>query len=564
MSFLGRALATVLLALALPASASAHAGLLATDPSASKTLPGPPTRVSLRYSEAVEPRFATIAVVNADGKIVTAGNPKRDPTDVQTLVVPLQRTPQGWYLVYWRVISADGHPVRGAFTFAVGPTPGIAPQFQLPSLSETAATSELVAVRSVTFAGLLAAVGLLVFRLLIARRALRHRVVSQAFVAAAVATLLALPVWLLLATAQFSNRSATDIGALAPLIDASSFGRSLIAQWIITTLLLIAGCVAIRIDRPDRTQRSFAELGAMLGALACAAAAVVMLGLTGHAAQTSPSGLTLSLDAVHVAAAAIWLGGLLGLFLTVIRHRGALAAIVPRFSRVALACVIAIVASGTAASVVHLPTLPSLWETSYGQALLLKIALLALALVGAAVNLLIVKPRIAAAADRGAMDLHQSATGLLRRTVSADLVLGAAILTAAALLTSLPPPSQALAKASGAAARIGPGKADRVVRRNGYELRVGVSPNRAALPNTFTLGLTRAAKPVVGAQVIARFDMLDMQMTQQSYTLAETAPGTYSRSTPALVMVGHWGLSYEITPRGGTTFTVVVVDRAEG
>ena len=69
---------------------------------------------------------------------------------------------------------------------------------------------------------------------------------------------------------------------------------------------------------------------------------------------------------------------------------------------------------------------------------------------------------------------------------------------------------------------------------------------------------------MTGATVIARFDMLDMDMQEQAYTLTEGPPGTYSRTTPALVMVGHWGLSFEVTPQGVAPFTVVIEDKAEG
>ena len=100
----------------------------------------PPRQVALTYSEAVEPRFAIVSVTNAAGAQETTGRPARSPADADTLVVPLKKLAEGWYLVYWRVISVDGHPVRGAFTFAVGPNPGPAPQFVIPSISETAAT----------------------------------------------------------------------------------------------------------------------------------------------------------------------------------------------------------------------------------------------------------------------------------------------------------------------------------------------------------------------------------------------------------------------------------------
>ena len=114
----------VALGLALPAVAGAHASLLRTTPSASVVTNGPPAQVTLTYSESIEPRFSIVSVTDVNGHQVTSGPPAREPGSPQTLVVPLRKIPPGWYLVLWRVISADGHPVRGAFTFAVGPSPG--------------------------------------------------------------------------------------------------------------------------------------------------------------------------------------------------------------------------------------------------------------------------------------------------------------------------------------------------------------------------------------------------------------------------------------------------------
>src|SRR4051794_39966650 len=125
-------LAAVAAGLVLPASAWAHAALLKTAPSASVVLNAPPPRVRLTYSEAVEPRFAIVSVTDVLGNQETTGPPVRAADDPDTLEVPVKRVREGWYLVFWRVISADGHPVRGAFTFAVGPNPGPAPQFAIP------------------------------------------------------------------------------------------------------------------------------------------------------------------------------------------------------------------------------------------------------------------------------------------------------------------------------------------------------------------------------------------------------------------------------------------------
>ena len=115
------ALAGLAIALALPAAASAHAYLTSTVPTPSGILNAPPPDVRLTFDEAVEPRFAIISVTNARGDQETTAPVHRSPPNPDTLVVPLKpHLPTGWYLIYWRAISVDGHPVQGGFTFAVG------------------------------------------------------------------------------------------------------------------------------------------------------------------------------------------------------------------------------------------------------------------------------------------------------------------------------------------------------------------------------------------------------------------------------------------------------------
>src|SRR5206468_7181293 len=164
-------------------------------------------------------------------------------------------------------------------------------------------------------------------------------------------------------------------------------------------------------------------------------------------------------------------------------------------------------------------------------------------LVLAGVNLARTKPRLQAG--------DASAPLLLRRLVQGEIVFVAAALFAAAVLSSLAPPSSALAKLENVAARVGPGPVATTVSKSPYKVRVRVTPNRAAVPNAFSLALTRDGKPVPGAEVITKFDMLDMEMGEQSYRLREERPGVFSKSAPALVMVGHWGLQFEVTPPRG-------------
>src|SRR4051812_46505070 len=113
-------LATIVavLVVVVPAgTASAHAELEASSPADGSILQKAPTSVSLQFSESVSVRTDGVRVVDANGGRVDRSKAKDSGTRV---TVPLGKLAKGSYLASWRVISADGHPVRGAFTFSVG------------------------------------------------------------------------------------------------------------------------------------------------------------------------------------------------------------------------------------------------------------------------------------------------------------------------------------------------------------------------------------------------------------------------------------------------------------
>ncbi len=572
-------LAAALVTLLAPGGASAHAYLVHTVPAASGVLDSTPHTVSLTFDEAVEPRFAIVSVTDASGTQRATGAVSRSPANPDTLVVPVGRLPEGWYLVYWRAISVDGHPVQGAFTFAVGPNPGPAPQFPVPRVSATAVTTQLLIARWVMFASIMSAIGLLVLRLLIARTVIRRvpgstlRALTRAVIVAGVIGLIAIPVYLDFAIANDSLRSVFDLGALVPLFRVTAFGRGYVDLELCFALFCVAGAVALWVDRPDREQRSIAELAATTGTLLAALGVLIIPGAVGHAGQTSPRGLSMFLDAVHLVAGSIWLGGLVGLLVLWLSLRGprpsgsptrvaVLAVVVPRFSSVAFVSVLVLLATGTGATIIHMPAVNALWDTGYGRAILVKILLLALALVLAAGNLLRTKPGLMAPRDEP--ERGESASRLLSRLAGGETVLVGGAVFVAVLLSSLAPPPPSFALQNSAVAKVGPGRVARTVQRAGYTLQVLVSPNKAAAPDAFALRITRGGRPVRGANVTLAFNHLEMQMPQQEYQLKEVSPGVYSRSAPALVMVGKWGLSFQITPPGSAPFTALIVDQANG
>ena len=296
---------------------------------------------------------------------------------------------------------------------------------------------------------------------------------------------------------------------------------------------------------------------------------LVVPGLSGHAGQTSPAALALALDWTHLAAGSVWIGGLIAVTLTAARTPAearlrVLGGAVPRFSIVALVSVVVLIASGTGASILHLPTLASLWQTSYGKAILVKVAILVITILVASVNNRRSVPRLKSALTRDDAVGGSTAIGLLRRTVGVEIVLVLGIILAAMVLTSLPPPAKALAEVGAIDAHVGPGAVTTVVNHGSYRATITIAPNKAAAPNKFELQLTDHGTPVQGATVIQRFLMLDMEMGTQSYVMREASPGVYRLVRPALVMVGHWGLQFQIAPKGAPPFVITLEDHAEG
>ncbi len=566
--------AIAVVGLALPSAASAHAYLIKTVPAASGVLNAPAPNVQLTYDEAVEPRFAIISVTDAAGRQETTASPRRSPANPDTLVVPLRpHLPEGWYLIYWRAISVDGHPVQGAFTYAVGPSPGPAPQFQVPSISATATTPQLLITRWLMFVSVMASIGLFALRMLIARPAVRGadgiplRAVTVAFIIASVVGLIAIPVYLDFSVANDTLRSVFDLGTLVPLFRATAFGRAIVDLELCFALFCVATWIAVWVDRPERDRRSVSELSAITGAVLAGAAVLVVPGAAGHAAQTSPRGLTLALDWLHLLAGSVWLGGLIGLLALWAaapprRRVAALSVVVPRFSNVALVSVVVLAGTGIGEAIEHMPAVNALWKTGFGVAILVKAGLLCLAMVIASGNLLRSKPSLVAA--RTHPDVGPPAARLLRGLVSGEVVVVAGVVFAAALLSSLAPPPPAFALQNSALAQVGPGRVAASVNRAGYQLQVLVSPNKAAAPDSFALRITKGGKPVRGADVTLTFNHTEMQMPQQEYQLTETRPGIYARAAPALVMVGKWALSFQVTPKGGPPFTALILDQANG
>lgn len=416
----------ILLALLLPAGAAAHASLSTAEPGYRERLPDAPERVVLRFSQVIQPLPDGVVVRDEDGRIVSGR--ARLGRDRRSLVVDLPPLGRGAYAVRWQTLSvSDGHIISGLYTFGVraeAPPPTEAVGARGPTTVERV-------VRWLAYVGLAVLAGGLAFRLLALPRTLPERIDQAFFALVGVATLVVVDagVAALLLRADAALQLPLDrflYADLSPFAEGTRFGIA----WVWMTL---GGAVVGGLLTLGWVRRSRAPLWP---ALALALALGAGFSLSGHSAsEPNSSALSVTADWVHVAAASVWIGGLVALAVLgwrlerPARHRAFL-----RFSRMAAALVGVVVAAGVYLGFLRLPELSALWSSAYGRVLLVKVALVCLALAWGAAHHFLVRPRL----ERGV----EPAGGRVGRSLVGESLVGVAVLLVAALLVNTAPPEE--------------------------------------------------------------------------------------------------------------------------
>lgn len=417
----------------VPAPASAHAVLVASDPADGAELDTSPAAVVLTFDEPVQLIDGTAQVLSGTGARVDAGGAH---TRDATLTIPLKPDlPRGGYTVTWRVLSADAHLVSGSIAFGVR-------QSAHPvgsSTTPTAATGPLDLVsQAAVGVGYLG--GILLFGVLAAATFLwpatlaRRR--TRVMLGAGWWALLAATVVQLLLEGPRARESGwagtLTLDGLGQTL-GSSVGAALAARLALLALVPVARALPTR-----------ARAGA---ALALGAGVLVTIALTGHAAAGDDVPLAAAAAWLHLAAMAVWIGGLLLLFGAVlpgIRTDDDLAAArLPRWSVVAFTAVVVLVVTGEYQAWRQVQPPAALWSTAYGLTLLVKLGLVVLVLAAAAAGQRMIARR---RTSRGAGSGSAVAPGAdparrLRRTVAVELAIVSLVVAATTVLTALPPAS---------------------------------------------------------------------------------------------------------------------------
>ncbi|MEU3499366.1 copper resistance protein CopC [Streptomyces hundungensis] len=363
------------------APASAHAALTSSDPKDGAVVATAPAQVALTFSEGVALDANSIRVLDPTGKRSdTAELVNLCSGDVVKYGVRLRTgIPNGTYTVAWQAISADSHPVSGAFTFSIG-----APSATTAVLPTQEVGGGLVGAlygiaRYAAYGGFVLLVGGAAFVLVCWRRGAGvgpvQRVVVGGWLTMTAATL----AMLLLRTPYTGSGNlsdAFDLNGLRAVLETKP-GAALISR------LLLLGAAALFVSvlfgayakREDEAEKQDLTFGLAIGGTVVAAGLAATWALAEHASTGLQPGVAMPVDVLHLLAVAAWLGGLVTLLVVLYRAPGIERAAVLRFSRVAFWSVAVLAATGVYQSWRQVGTWSALVDTTYGQLLLVKVAL---------------------------------------------------------------------------------------------------------------------------------------------------------------------------------------------
>ncbi len=602
----------------LPLPALAHSVIEGSLPPANASLESPPQDLVLRFSEPVDASFSSITVFDRDGRQVSAR--PIFARDGRQVTVPLAKLDRGVYTVRWRVLSAvDGHTTTGFYAFAVGVA--IAQDGEL-AVAAASPSPTVVAFRWTGLVASILLAGIAFFqtgilwpslerfpaseaiRLLTrAERALRMMTVFGAWILLVSLggelvlqsmILLDAPLGALLATgALWGLLGTTRAGwgvlarasmALVLLLPLSPPGRILKVAALIW-FLIVGGTTAVlgglsAFSGPHvallllvaSVYGLFSVMTALIVpqigdvhvpafrwvAPVCGALLLAGITLTSHAVGSGP--IAVIADWLHLAAAALWIGGL-GAFVTILRltpptDRAALArGLVSRVSTVAGIGLGVLALTGVYSAWLHLPSLQAFLVTLYGRTLLVKL-LLFLPLVGlGAFNRFVMRPRLTKASVPRSIG---PAVGRFVRIVGTELTLGGAILLAVAVLTIVPPARVSM-PAPSQRALIFVGMVDDLT------VRVSVTP---ALPGwnriEVAVGNPRGQSLTRESRILLRVTKLDEALDRVTIPLSLRRGDAYLLEGGYIGLPGFWEVDVVIRQRGRpdvmTSFPVRIGD----
>lgn len=367
----GAAIASTALALAfIPGIASAHAILESSSPASSVLLASSPKEIRLDFDEQVEATLGDVRVYDSEQREVSKSNTVRSASDASVVTAKVPTLKNGVYVVVWRVVSADGHPVTGAFPFEIGTkSMGTSAALLEEVLNRTETTSSLgnpmSFFRLLGFLGLILLIGCvsLLWRspLLGDSRVRKTMQYSSVFVAVSSLGLLLM---------QGPYTAGKSWGSL---FDSVMIGDVLqtrlgLALFVRTICALAWGVIAL-------TASASVSRRWRIGVIATAVITITTYAASGHQSAGTLPGIFVPLDMVHLAAISTWVGALL--VLAVIHRDNDVEIEAKRFSRMATWSMPVVVVTGVVQGLHLMGGISTITQSSFGKLLLAKTLLVA-------------------------------------------------------------------------------------------------------------------------------------------------------------------------------------------
>jgi copper transport protein len=376
--------------------ALAHARLESTSPPDGSIVAKAPATVSATFDESVGVSADSLRVYAPNGQRADAGDTTHGRLPQQITVGLLPGLGTGTYTVGWHVISADSHPVQGAFTFSVGAPSAsvVTPASFQPPASHLVSFSFGV-VRWLAYCCFALLIGAVAFVICCwpagASRPGMLRLTMGAWGGLAAATLAAILLQGVYGASQSLSHVFWPDVLHATLY--SGYGRALGARLLLVVAALFTLSITLS-SLPAGGQRARSMAATIWAALTIGLAST--WAVADHAGTGIQVPLAVPSDIIHLTAIAIWIGGLVTLVTLVLRHPNSsgdarkaerrryqaataeAARAVSRFSPIALGCVVAIVATGTYQAWRGVGSWGALLGTTYGHLLLVKIVAMGL------------------------------------------------------------------------------------------------------------------------------------------------------------------------------------------
>jgi copper transport protein len=515
-------------AASLPHRATAPARRQSSVPDDGADLQQSPSTVTITFGEAPDPKLSSIQVISTSGQQFQGPTTAVPGNPLELQVALTRQLPTGVYTVNWRTFShVDGHVAGGAFAFGVRANPsGV--NLQPTAIAAPPGPSALdITGRALLYVGLVVLVGGAVIAVAVLPRLPRP-------------VLRTLPAgWALAAagTAAVVVSQARNAGAGWGQIFSTSIGTALVER---TIPVAIAG-MALLLCLGARDLRRRIAVAAVGVAAAWAMLADVM---NSHAAAGSDVAVNMALQWAHIAAGAVWLGGLFALLLGIRSLEGEeRGRAVRRFSLAAGVCIVAVAATGTIRAVVEIGSWGSVLTTTFGALVVVKACLLvALAGLGA-VNRFRNVPRASRVVSG------------LQRVASVEVIVAVGVLAVAAALVNEEPPASIRALAAKNAPQ------QLVLTASDYgtsvRMRLTITPGSTG-PNRFSAYLTDydTGKPIEPQGVQLSFAAPSCQsLGPTTLALKRTAPGTWAAAGSNLALGTTWQVT-ALVDRGSASVEI--------